>query len=215
MKKPSLAILAATGAAIAAAVALAPADHASAANECGTENAIDDIERAEAEALYDCAIDGLVAGWSQAGHPVATAYRDWTAASTWAAATGTHGNRFLFTYVNDAGKDAYLAFAEENVDMPVGSILAKESFTIGKKGDKKGKVQSGPLFLMEKVAAGTFDETDNWKYTLITPKGIAWIESGKTEPAKIAKFCHDCHSAVGEDQDFLYYPDEDARVASN
>ena len=215
MKKPSLAILAATGAAVAAFFTLAPADHASAANECSTELAIDDIERAEAERLYDCAIDGLVAGWRKGDHPVALAYRDWAPASTWAAATGTHGNRFLFSFVNDTGKDAYLAFAEENVDMPVGTIIAKESFTIGKKGDKKGKVVSGPLFLMEKVAAGEFDETDNWKYTLITPKGKPWLQSGKTEPAKIAKFCHDCHSAVGEDQDFLYYPDEDARVASN
>ena len=187
----------------------------SAAESCRTDKTPDELERAEAEMLYDCVIETLVSGWRKGDHPVALEYRDWTPASTYAAATGTHSNRLLFTYVNDVAKDAYLSFAEENVTMPVGSIIAKESFGVGKKGDKKGKPVAGPLFPMEKVAKGSFDETGNWKYTLITPGGKAWLESGKTEPAKIAKFCHDCHEAVLEDQDAMFYPAEEARVGSD
>ena len=183
-----------------------------AAETCHSDNALDDLERAEIETLYDCAIDGLVAGWQAAEHPVAMEYKEWAAASSYAAAVGAHANRLLYTYVNDVGAEQYLAFAEEGVEMPVGTVIAKESFNLHTKGDNKGNVRAGPLFLMEKVAAGTFDETANWKYTLITPKGKAWLESGVTDPEKVAQFCHDCHSATEDFQDALYYPAFDARV---
>ncbi|MEM7545660.1 MAG: cytochrome P460 family protein [Pseudomonadota bacterium] len=186
-----------------------------AADVCKIDVEVDDLTPEQAQSAYDCMIDGLLAGWQKGGHPVAAEYKTWTAAASYPAAVGTHGNRLLFTYVNDIGKEQYLKFEEEGVTMPVGSILAKESFNAHTKGDKIGQLRAGPLFLMEKVAPGTFDETDNWKYTLITPGGKAWLESGVTEPAKVQNACHECHSLVLEDQDAMYYPDWDARVATN
>jgi hypothetical protein len=186
-----------------------------AADVCKIDVEVDDLTPEQAIAAYDCMIGGLVAGWQSGGHPIAAEYKSWTPAAKYAAAVGTHGNRLLFTYVNDIGKDQYLKFSDDGSKMPVGSILAKESFNAHTKGEQIGELRAGPLFLMEKVAAGTFDETDNWKYTLITPTGKAWLESGVTEAAKVQNACHECHSVMIEDQDGLYYPDEDARVTSN
>lgn len=182
---------------------------------CKTDTPVDELSAEQSKELYACAIDGLVAGWQKGGHPIATEYRNWAPASSYASAVGTHGNRMLFTFANDVAQEQYLKFEDENVVMPVGSILAKESFNTHTKGDKIGQVRSGPLFLMEKVAKGTFDETANWKYTLITPAGAAWLESGVTDAAKVQKFCHECHANTLEFQDGMYYPDEDARVSSN
>ena len=81
-------------------------------------------------------------------------------------------------------------------------MIAKESFNV----TKKGKVKAGPLFFMEKVAAGTADEFGNWLYSAFTPKGkVMKVKQG---------FCHGCHKAF-EDQDSLGYPGEDYRVSSN
>lgn len=182
---------------------------------CKSDVPVDELEPEAAKALYDCAIEGLVAGWQSQGHPDAAEYRDWAPASAYAAAQGTHGNRMLFTFANEIAAAEYLKFADEGVEMPVGSIIAKESFSLHGDGEKKGQVKPGPLFLMEKVAKGTFDETANWKYTLITPAGKAWVESGVTDPAKVQQFCHECHSATLEFQDALFYPVEEARVAGN
>jgi len=206
------ALLAAGAVAVTGVVSFSPAK---AADVCKVDVPVDELSAEQATQAYDCMIDGLVAGWQKGDHPVAAAYKTWTAAATYAAAVGAHGNRLLFTYANDIAKEQYLKFEDEGVSMPVGSILAKESFNAHTKGEKLGQLRAGPLFIMEKVAAGSFDETNNWKYTLITPGGKAWLESGVTKPEKVQSACHECHSAVLEDQDAMYYPDEDARVAAN
>ena len=85
--------------------------------------------------------------------------------------------------------------------MPAGTLIAKESFNV----NKKGEVKVGPLFFMEKVAAGNADEYGNWVYSVVQPNG---------KPGKISqKFCHDCHGAF-DTQDAMGYPDEDYRIAA-
>ena len=168
---------------------------------CTSDVAKDDLTDEQIVALYDCIKDSLREGYAKGGNEWAAAYVNWGVTATQPAAPGAHGNRFLFTTVNEIGYDEYVKFLDERGPMPVGSILAKESFNV----NKKNQVRKGPLFFMEKVAAGTADEYGNWVYSVVQPNG---------KPGKISqKFCHDCHGAFSE-QDAMGYPDEDYRIAA-
>ena len=155
------------------------------------------------QALYDCIKSELREGYAAGGGENTKEYQGWKAASTLPAVNGTHGKRFLMTFVNEAAFAEYTKFSDERGAMPVGSILAKESFNVS----KKGKVKKGPLFFMTKVAAGgDADKYGNWVYTAFQPKGKAM----KIKQA----FCHGCHGAF-DTQDSMGYPGEDYRVSAN
>jgi len=182
-----------------------------AADACTTDVKKDELSDEQAQALYDCIKDKIYSGLQASGLEEAKAYRDWALVSTAPFISATHGNRFVRHYVNDVGKEAYIKWeALAGRNMPVGSITAKESFNV----NKKGEVRNGPFFLMEKVAAGTLPDTDDWKYTLMFPNGKVVGVSG-TDTAKKVKFCHDCHVNVLDDQDAMFFPDEDYRIKTN
>ncbi|EFL89225.1 cytochrome P460 family protein [Ahrensia sp. R2A130] len=171
---------------------------------CTSDVAKDDLTGEQVTALYDCIKAELREGYASQGGENTKEYQSWKAAATRPATVGVHGKRFLMTYVNETGFAEYTKYSEERGPMPVGSILAKESFNVS----KKNKVQKGPLFFMTKVAAGGEAEPfGNWVYGVFNPKG---------KVQKISqKFCHDCHGNYDE-QDFMGYPDEDVRIeASN
>ncbi len=185
--------------AIAAALAAFAVTPALAA-DCTTDIAKDDLTVEQANGLYDCIKEDLRAGYASQDAPFSSDYQSWKAASTAPMPNAGHGNRFLMTFVNETGYDEYVTYSDERGPMPVGSILAKESFNVS----KKGAVQKGPLFFMEKVAAGgDAEEYGNWVYSAVQPKG---------KPMAIKQaFCHACHAAF-EDQDAMGYPDEDVWV---
>lgn len=174
---------------------------------CETDIPKSELTDAQVAELYDCIKDSMLSGYQKSGRPEAMEYRGWTMASTTPFISATHGNRFVNHYVNDIGREVYMRFAEEDTHMPVGSILAKESFTV----NKKGKVRRGPLFLMEKMPAGTFPETADWKYAVILPNGKVMGETG-TATGKKVKFCHACHENVLDGQDAMFYPNDDYRA---
>ncbi len=153
--------------------------------------------------LYACMEAKMVAGYTKGDSTIAAEYRSWTNSATRPAVAGAHGERFLQTFANDVAAEQYLKFEDEGVVMPAGSILAKESIKLGKEG-KPARV--GPLFIMEKLAAGEAPDTGDWFYSGVQPNG---------KPLKIKQsFCHDCH--VGwEDSDMLAYPVEEVRVSTN
>jgi hypothetical protein len=170
---------------------------------CTASKGVDDISYREAHDVYLCLERQMFENynkgdkkWVNANH--VGSYRTWSAASTLPANPGPHSERFLFTYVNDIGKDAYTQFAE-GVTMPVGTVLAKESFTI----NSKGKSKAGPLFFMEKVAAGTSPKTGDWFYTMVGA-------NGKPQGVNVFKACHECHSGF-EDSDFVAYPEPEVQ----
>lgn len=169
------------------------------AADCTTTKAIDDMSEADIDALYACMREKLVAGYGKSGKGIGKDYAGWKAASVRPAAPGVHGGRFLMTYVNEVGHAEYVKYGEENVKMPVGTIIAKESF----KPNKKGKVRFGPLLIMTKLEAGKAPKYGDWLYAGINGKGKNFKVS--------QKFCHDCHSGY-EDQDFLGYPADEARL---
>ena len=161
-----------------------------------------DLDEAQVVAVYDCLKARMAEGYAKEGDAVGTAYRGWTVTSTRPAVAGPHGGRLLQTFANDVAAAQYLAFAEEGVEMPVGSVLAKESVSLSK---KKMTARPGPLFIMTKVGSDAAPDTAGWLYAGVQPNG---------KPMKIKQsFCHDCH--VGwEAQDHLAYPLEEVRVGA-
>ncbi|MCA8882546.1 MAG: cytochrome P460 family protein [Rhodobacteraceae bacterium] len=174
------------------------------AETCHADRPGYDLTAREAQAVYDCIADSLQAGyesgdtrWIPADY--VAGYRAWTKASTHPAAPGFHTNRFLLTWVNDVGAEVYLQYAEDPV-IPPGTVIAKESFSV----DDDGAVRPGPLFLMEKTAAGQAPETGDWYYMAISAAGAPMA-------VNVRAACHECHSGFAH-QGMLGYPVEEARV---
>lgn len=140
----------------------------------------------------------LIKAYQSGGNQIAAAYTSWEPAASVPAKPGVHGKRYLMTYVNDIGHGAYVKYAPVDVDMPIGSIVAKESFKI-----KSGKFKPGPLFLMEKVGIEKAPKSDGWFYSGIKPNGTPMKSS--------QRFCHNCHKAYSG-QDSLGYPAPEARL---
>jgi hypothetical protein len=194
-------------AAIAAAVTLtflaAPA-HAA----CDVDMPRNETTYEDAQAVWDCLADDLYAGYNTGSKRWIPAefvenYRDWKLASTLPADPGFHSGRYLLTYVNDTGYAEYTRFAEDgSTDMPAGSVIAKESFSIA----DDGTVQKGPLFLMQRVAEGTSPRTDDWYYMMVMPNGT---------PAAVDIYsaCNDCHMGFAH-QGNLGYPVPEVRVGN-
>lgn len=166
-----------------------------------------DLTFEEAQTVYDCIAAELAAGymkgdkkWIPAGY--VADYRNWTPVNTLPANPGVHGGRFLLTWVNDVGAEEYLKYKEEDVSIPAGTVIAKESFAV----TEKGKVQSGPLFIMEKRTAGVSPETDDWYYMMVAPNGVP-------QAVPVMTACSECHQGNYGYQGGLGYPDPEVRIA--
>lgn len=160
----------------------------------------------QAQSVYDCLKAELQAGYQTGAkrwipEDFVRDYPGWTAASAFPAAPGFHGGRFLVTYVNSVGEEEYLKYKPENVQIPAGTRIAKESFAV----DDDGKVATGPLFLMEKVAAGTSPDTDDWFYMMVSPGGVP-------QAVEVIAACSECHQENFGEQGGLGYPAEEARI---
>lgn len=164
-----------------------------------------DLTAEEAQAVYDCLKDSLLDGYKKKNKRWIPAdrvetYRSWVPANTAPAAPGFHGERFLFTYVNETGADAYMKYEEDPV-IPAGTLIAKESFSV----TESGKARKGPLFFMEKVAAGTSPATNDWYYYAVAANGTPMAVNVMTA-------CSQCHMENFGHQGGLGYPVEDVRV---
>ena len=188
----------ALAAALALGTPLAFAPAAFAQDACAVEGDHWDLDAAGVDALYECMEARMLEGYTKEGDEIAAVYRDWAPTATRMAVAGPHGERFLNTFVNETGAEQYLAFEQGEFEMPVGSILAKESVAV-----REGTARVGPLFFMTKVDDAP--DYDNWLYAGVQPNG---------KPLRISQdFCHDCHGAF-EDQDSMGYPLEEVRVSN-
>jgi len=105
-----------------------------------------------------------------------------------------HGSRWVDVYVNAIGADAYLSGAP----IPVGTIVVKTSWQ--NDGGRPSNV-AGPVFVMEKRAAGYAPEHDDWYFAL------HWAKPPPPEARKFggpiywrgksprAAYCWECHDA--------------------
>ncbi|MBY4891734.1 recombinase [Rhodobacteraceae bacterium N5(2021)] len=182
------------------AAAIALSATAAQAQDCTFEADIADFTQEQIDALYDCVRDELPAAYGAGDDAVAAVYREWQAAATGPAAPGFHGGRFLNTFVNEVGHAEYIRYEgdDEAFEMPVGTVIAKESYTL-----RDGAPRIGPLFIMTRVATDQSPETDGWVYSAVQPNG---------NPMGIQQsFCHDCHGGFSF-SDSLGYPAFDVRL---
>jgi hypothetical protein len=97
----------------------------------------------------------------------------------------------------------YVQYADVGA-MPVGGRIAKDSFTVS----PDGRVAVGPLFIMEKMADGFDEASDDWRYAMIMPDGSLFGVTNGPGSEKV-QFCAECHAIVADDQDSLYFLPEE------
>jgi hypothetical protein len=163
------------------------------------------LTNAEAAAAYDCVTGQMNSAYGKSGDATAAGYTGWRRYSKVAYQSSTHGERYVQNYAN-ATAQAYGAYENAGV-MPAGSVLAKDSFSV----NAGGNVAVGPLFLMEKMAAGFNAESGDWKYTMILPNGSVFGETNGRNSSGM-QFCIECHAAVAEDQDHMMFLPEEYRT---
>lgn len=176
-------------------------------NPCGAAHAVN-LAPEEAITAYECLKPEMLAAYAKSGSATAKSYAGWPSFNTRPYVSSTHGGRYVNNYANEAG-GAYGKFEKAGA-MPVGTILAKDSFI----ARPSGKLSVGPLFLMEKMKAGFNKASGDWRYTLIGPDGTVIGETGG-EGSKGVAFCAECHASVGEDQDHLFFMPDEVRKKSN
>ncbi len=174
-------------------------------NPCAASADAPELTPAQATAAYKSIMAQLVAGYAKSGISEMSGYTSWENVATSPYVAGTHGNRLVNNWVNDVGAQQYKKY-EELGTMPVGSVVAKDSFTV----NAKGKASPGPMFLMEKMQAGFAANSGDWRYTMVMPDGTVFGRTNGKNSAAMA-FCSECHEAVAEDQDYLMLLPEENR----
>lgn len=154
------------------------------------------LDQQSAEAVYQALIAVMQEGYAQSTDPSARNYSNWKRFNTAPYLSSGHGNRYLNNYGNSVSKD-YLAL-DLDEQMPVGSILVKDTFTATSEGDSL----PGALFIMEKMAEGSLPDTGDWRYATIMPDGSIFGDTTGDNPERMT-FCHDCHIQA-EDTDYLF-----------
>ncbi len=172
------------------------------AAECVPAKAGPELSADEMTELHNCLHPLFIESYGKKGHEIGSVYGDWKPVSLRPAAPGVHSGQYLMTYVNDVGYDQYIKYATDGSAMPVGTIIAKENFTI----KDSGKIKWGPLLTMTKVGDEAAD-TGGWVYGGVKPKGKTLKVDGKG-------FCHACHQAFPT-QDFQGYPIPESRLTAN
>jgi len=189
-----------------------PCAAATPCNPCGGSNPCAagggaELTAGEAVAAYDCLIEDMRAAYGKSGSKVATDYTNWRRYNDQPYPSGTHGGRYVNNYANATAK-AYRAF-EQSGEMPAGSVLAKDSFSVS----AQGHVGVGPLFLMEKMPAGFNADSGDWRYSMIMPNGAVFGETKGKNAAGVG-FCAECHMSVAEDQDSMFFLPDEYRIGS-
>ena len=148
----------------------------------------------------------MKAAYAKAGVKVAAGYTGWANFATGPYQSATHGSRYVNNYASKEGAFRYGKY-EDVGWMPRGSVLAKDSFVV----NANGTLAVGPLFLMEKMERGFHAASYDWRYTMIMPDGSVFGTTKGKNSARV-QFCIDCHEAVAEDQDSLFFLPDEFRV---
>jgi hypothetical protein len=161
------------------------------------------LSDADALSIYDRIRDDMVAAYRLSRDPAADRYYTWRRYNRVPYLSANHGDRYINNYAN-TGAGTY---GQGAGPMPVGAVLAKDSFTVTRRGD----VFTAPLFLMEKMPAGFAAETRDWRYTMIMPDG-SLFGTTNGEGSERVEFCATCHATAGDESDHLFFVPEEYRV---
>jgi hypothetical protein len=163
------------------------------------------LSGADALTIYNRILDDMVAGYRLSSFPAAATYRLWRRYNTVPYRSAQHGERYVNNYSNDIATD--YRYFEASGNLPVGSILVKDSFAVTAGGD----VFSGPLFVMEKMTTGFNPESRDWRYVMYMPDGSLFGMTNGEGTEKV-EFCISCHKEAGHEHDHLFYVPERYRV---
>jgi hypothetical protein len=155
------------------------------------------LSHAEARKVYDSIADELAEAYGLSREPSAMAFRKWKIYNSAPYLSATHGNRYVNNYAN--ARAVGYGSLKPGEKLPVGSILAKDSFTV----TADGEVFGAALFVMEKLAAGKSPATGDWRYVMILPDGSYFGDTEGDNAADVA-YCHTCHK-VKKRNDFIFY----------
>lgn len=186
--------------------ARSPCKPCGAANPCKPCGAgeVAEITNEEAATVYACLRDSLAQSYAKAGVAAVAGYQSWANIAKHPYQSATHGNRYVNNYADATAAPAYKKF-EQAGEMPKGSVLAKDSFVV----ETNGKVQVGPLFVMEKMDDGWNEASRDWRYIIIQPDGLVGGTTG--HKGMDMQFCADCHNSVTPDLDSIMLLPENAR----
>jgi len=163
------------------------------------------LDATEALAVYQNVRARMFAGYGGARNPAIADLDEWPVYNSAPYLSATHGQRYVNNYANPKAR-AYGRY-EEAGPMPVGAVLAKDSFTVTSQGD----VFAAALFLMEKMPAGFNQASHDWRYTMIMPDGSLFGVT-KGEGSERVAFCITCHEAVDESHHQMFFVPEEYRV---
>jgi hypothetical protein len=162
------------------------------------------LSDADAVSIYDRIRDDMVAAYRLSQVPVTDRYYTWRRYNRTPYLSATHGDRYVNNYGN---ADAKSYGQERGAPMPVGAVLAKDSFTVTAQGD----VFTGPLFLMEKMTPGFAPDGRDWRYTMIMPDGSLFGTTNGEGSERMA-FCVSCHKTAGDAADHLFFVPKEYRT---
>ena len=162
------------------------------------------LDSATARAIYNGQKAGMAKGYAIAEDATVRRYQTWKRYNTAPYQSSTHGNRYVNNYANTKAS-RYGAYDSAGT-LPVGSVIAKDSFVV----DKEGAAAPGPLFIMEKMAEGFNYVSGDWRYTMILPDGSRFGTTKGDNAARV-EFCISCHLAR-EKFDHLFFLPKEWRV---
>ncbi|MFP6744807.1 MAG: hypothetical protein VCB77_06430 [Alphaproteobacteria bacterium] len=116
-----------------------------------------DLNAAEAGAIYRDLRSDMADIYALSGDAMAGAYQRWPRYSSAPYLSKTHGQWYFSNYGNRLAPE-YSRF-EDAKTMPVGAVLAKDSFA----ATAAGEIFPGPLFLMEKTPPGFSNASGDWR----------------------------------------------------
>ena len=151
-----------------------------------------------AEDVYRRLLRRMLRAYALSGEPGAR-YAGWRRYNRYPYRSATHGERYVNNYANPVAR-AYGRF-EAAGELPPGSIVVKDSFTV----TRGGGVFPGPLFLMEKLPPRTSPATDDWRFVMVMPDGSLFGDSTGDNADAVA-FCAACHLTTPETDDLFFVP---------
>ena len=163
------------------------------------------IQPQRAEEIYQSIRGNIRDHYARSGDPLFLAYQSWKRFTRLPYRSPNHGERFVNHYANDPAA-AYRNY-EKAGELPVGSIVIKDSLTV----TGRGQVMTGPLFMMEKMPKGFPSLAGTWRFMMLRPDGTTvGLTGGVNE--KAVRFCAECHVKAGKEQDYLYFMPDEARL---
>lgn len=199
---PMAIVVAILGSAVLPAAAEQPGEPALLAHPAIADPA--NISPQRAEEIYQAIRDRMREVYAASGDPVFLEYQSWARYNRLPYRAASHGERFVNHFGNGAAR-AYSRY-EAAGELPVGSIVIKDSFTV----TGQGQVMTGPLFMMEKMPPEFSSPAGTWRFLMLAADGSTVGLTGGRNAAAV-RFCGECHANAGVAQDYLYFMPADAR----